>query len=81
MLKEIEEQSNVRNPYCLSGTEVQQRIEEMRQGMANIRMSIETLWINSSIKIEKLNKFEMTSFGNGKIIKNVIRIDTRVLTI
>jgi hypothetical protein len=51
MLKEIEEGSSMGNPYCLSGAEVEQRVEDMRERMANIKMSIETLWTNSSIKV------------------------------
>jgi hypothetical protein len=54
MLKEIEEESSMGNPYCLSGAEVEQCIEDIRQRMANIKMSIEALWTDSPIKeVEK----------------------------
>jgi hypothetical protein len=49
MLKEIEEGSNLGNPYCLSGAEVEQNMAEMRQRMANIKTNIETLWTKSPI--------------------------------
>jgi hypothetical protein len=49
ILKEIEEGSNLGNLYCLSGTEVEQNMTEMRQRMADIRMNIETLWTKSPI--------------------------------
>jgi hypothetical protein len=44
MLKEIEETDSLTNPYCLSGTEVEERMTEFRQSMADIRMDIEALW-------------------------------------
>jgi hypothetical protein len=49
MLKEIEEESNLGNPYCLSGVEVEQCMVDMRQRMTDIRMDIETLWTKSPI--------------------------------
>jgi hypothetical protein len=44
MLKEIKEMSSLANPYCLSGAEVEQRMVEVRQSMADIRKNIETVW-------------------------------------
>jgi hypothetical protein len=49
MLKEIEETGNLANPYCLSGAEVEQRMAEVRKGMIEIKMSIETVWTKSLI--------------------------------
>jgi hypothetical protein len=49
MLKEIEEGSNLGNPYYLPGAEVEQNMAEMRQRMADIIMNIETLWTKSPI--------------------------------
>jgi hypothetical protein len=46
MLKENEKISSIENLYCLSGAKVEQRIEEMKQRIDEIRMSIETLWTN-----------------------------------
>jgi hypothetical protein len=54
MLKEIEEGGNLANPYRLSGVEVEQHMAEMRQRIADIRMSIETMWTKSPItEVEK----------------------------
>jgi hypothetical protein len=50
MLKEIENTNRMGNPYCLSGAEVEQHMADMRQRMAGIRISIETLWTKSSVK-------------------------------
>jgi hypothetical protein len=51
MLKEIEETDRIKNPYCLSSAEIEQRIGELRQHMANIRTNIETVWrINPSVE-------------------------------
>jgi hypothetical protein len=44
MLKEIKETSNIGNPYCVPGREVEQSIAELRQRMADMKTSIEILW-------------------------------------
>jgi hypothetical protein len=44
MLKEIKEMGNIANPYCLSGAELEQRMTDIIQSMADIRKSIETVW-------------------------------------
>jgi hypothetical protein len=44
MLKEIEETCNLGNPYCVATTEVEQRMTELKERMAGIRMIIEAMW-------------------------------------
>jgi hypothetical protein len=40
MLREIEEIHNIENPYCVLAAEVEQKIAEFRQHMADIKTSI-----------------------------------------
>jgi hypothetical protein len=44
MLKEIEEVSNIGNPYCLPSTQVQQYMDQHRQQVAHITTNIRKMW-------------------------------------
>jgi hypothetical protein len=54
MLKEIEDTGSMANPYCVSAEEVQHRMAQVRQYMAQVTTDIETVWTKSSTEAEKM---------------------------
>jgi hypothetical protein len=81
MLKEIEEGSSLGNPYSLLSADVEQRIAEIGQYMADIRVDIEALWAKSSIETAGTPSTTVGFKGRTITVSDLTAISLSVTTV